>query len=155
LAGIVAGIVAESLAQTAGDPSEELGRAERLRDVVIGTELQPAHDGVLLAHPREDEDGHRGPDLGSDLLEEVQPVPVGEVEIEEDDVVATVRQEFRPSTTPGAMSTSCPQTPGCARGPSGRSSRPRSPGSPPSHLPMHEKRPPWPLSLASVEHGTC
>ena len=71
-------------ARHGADAGHELAEAERLHDVVVGTQLE-ADDAVDLVAARghhDDGDVVAGPDLAAEL----EAVDVGEPEIEEDDV---------------------------------------------------------------------
>ena len=66
-------------------PGEQLGQAERLRDVVVGARVE-AHDGVhLVGAGREDEDGD-GTALGADATAHLEPVDLRQSEVEQHEV---------------------------------------------------------------------
>ena len=66
------------------DTGDELAEPERLDDVVVRAELQ-SDDAVDLVTARGDDDD-RDVRLGPQLTAEVEPVEVGQTEIEQDDV---------------------------------------------------------------------
>jgi len=72
-------------------PGRELPRAERLRDVVVGADLE-ADDAVDLTGARREEDDRRGMSL-ADLLAQVEPGDVGQADIDQDQVEALPRDE--------------------------------------------------------------
>ena len=73
-------------AQVRGHLRAQLGDAERLADVVVGTKSQPVH-GVLLGHlGGEEEDGgvHKAPDASHQL----EAVHLGHHHVAQDEIVA-------------------------------------------------------------------
>ena len=81
---LLVGLAAAGPAEERPDPRPQLGQPERLRDVVVGAELQGAHLGRLLAARREHEDRHRR--LVADAGDHGEPVLVGQAEVEQDAV---------------------------------------------------------------------
>ena len=68
------------------DAGDQFVAVEWLGDIIVGAEAQGADLAVHLAHARQDQ--HRGADLGgAQFLEHVIAVHVGQVEVEQDDVV--------------------------------------------------------------------
>src|SRR5690606_26614034 len=69
-------------AQHGANPRDDLARAERFADVIVGTEFE-AEQAVDLLDPRgEHEDGHRG--KGADLPTQGEAVDAGQVDVEKD-----------------------------------------------------------------------
>jgi len=70
--------------QDGPDAGDELARAERLRDVVVGADTEADQDIGLVVASGEHDDGHGS--LGLDATAHLQPVETGKQEIEHDDV---------------------------------------------------------------------
>ena len=66
------------------DARDELTEPERLDDVVVRAELEPDDAVDLVAARGDDDDRHVR--LGTQLAAQVEPVEVGQTEIEQDDV---------------------------------------------------------------------
>ena len=80
-------------AQQRADPREQLARAERLRQVVVGPEVQRGDlVGLLVAH-RQDDDRHAAP--RTDPPAELEPVEHRHVEIEDHEVGRRARPRGR------------------------------------------------------------
>src|SRR5215211_508573 len=68
------------------DAGEELGERERLRQVVVGAAVQPGH-AIVDAVPRGQHQDRRPDAAASELAADVDPVPAGEHDVEDDRVV--------------------------------------------------------------------
>src|SRR3954454_12843327 len=77
-------------AQDGADAGGDLAGAERLDDVVVGAELEPDHSVGLLAAGGQHDDRHLR--LAPDLAADVVAGPVGEHEVEQDEVGADGRR---------------------------------------------------------------
>ena len=69
--------------QHGANAREQLARRERLREVVVGAELEPADAIGLLVARRQHDDGHARP--RSDLPAHIEAVHVGQADVEDDD----------------------------------------------------------------------
>ena len=72
--------------QLRADPRDQLVERERLGEVVVRTELEPAQLRREIGARGEDHDGQLGPAL-SQLSQHRQPVDAREQEVEDDEVV--------------------------------------------------------------------
>ena len=68
------------MAERRADPRLQFGHAERLGHVVVGASVQSSHLAVLQRGGREHDDGHLAP--AADAVDDVQPVEVGQPEVE-------------------------------------------------------------------------
>ena len=73
-------------AQRGPQTGEELVHSERLRDVVVGAGVERDHLVRLAAARREDDDRRLAP--STQALDHLDPVHVGEAEVEDDGVAA-------------------------------------------------------------------
>ena len=71
-------------AQERPDAAPELPDRERLRDVVVGAELEPEHLVELVVAGREHDDRHGA--LGAQALADLEPVELREHDVEDDEV---------------------------------------------------------------------
>jgi hypothetical protein len=83
--------------QHGAHPCCELGDAERLDDVVVGTELEA--DNTIRLEPARGEHDHRHRRRPSELATDVAPVDVGKHQIEQDDVHLVAGCGVEPSAT--------------------------------------------------------
>ncbi len=77
--------VAGAAAQDAGDPGHDLARAERLGDVVVRAELEPDDTAHLVVEGGE-EDDRRPVTGGAQRPAHLDPVELGQADVEQDDV---------------------------------------------------------------------
>ena len=80
-------------AQHRPDPGRQLGRAEGLGDVVVGTQLEPEHPVHLLAARGQHD--HRRPRGLPDPAEDVASVSVREHDVEENEVGRAAVEECK------------------------------------------------------------
>ena len=71
------------------DPGQQLGAAERLGDVVVGTDLQP-HDTVDLVALGRQDDHRRGHALAAEDAEDLDAAHAREHHVEQDEVESLV-----------------------------------------------------------------
>ena len=96
-------LVLDGLARGAADlgahAGQQLGQAEGLGDVVVGTRIQTDDEIGVLAAGGEHEDGG-GQTLSAHLTGDIEPVDIGQAEIQHDDVGAG---DLLESTLAGAV----------------------------------------------------
>ena len=78
---------------------DELARRERLRDVVVGADLEPGDTVGLLVARREHENRHRG--LRADAAADLEAVDAGQADVEHDEA-DRVPRELRERLLAGA-----------------------------------------------------
>jgi hypothetical protein len=82
------------------DPGEELGEAERFRDVVIGTSVE-TDDDVDFAMARGEDDDREGRMVGADPTAYLVPVEVRESEVEDHELRRVRRSRVERSLAGG------------------------------------------------------
>ena len=79
------------VAQGGAQPGEQLVHAERLGDVVVGAEIERLHLAGFVTATREHDDGNALV-AGANGLQQIEPLRVGQAEIENDQVGRLVEQ---------------------------------------------------------------
>src|SRR5689334_14607026 len=85
--------VAVGAAEQSPDPAHELAQPERLRQVIVGTELQADHLVDLVVARRQDEDGRLRAGR-PEPAEDLEPVHAGQPDVEHDEVRRLVGREL-------------------------------------------------------------
>ena len=75
------------MSQRYADPGEQLVDPERLRHVIVRTEVERAHLVSLAAARGEHDDGR--PRTLADVTDDLEPIPVRQVDVENDEVGGT------------------------------------------------------------------
>ena len=80
--------------QHGADPRDELGQLERLRHVVVRAELEPDDDVDGVRARREEDDRHLA--LAPDRAADLEPVELGEHDVEDDEVEGALAEAGEP-----------------------------------------------------------